>query len=631
MSILVPHINDNASPGVTYPGIYASLPSGAGDKGANTAAVFGCWLRSPPHGYKANVAHTFTAGSDGVTGGNDCYCRFESGGDNASTIGASLRRAGVLHFSNTVAAPSKGTGFLFMLIINPTYTHIVTAEPGQTPTVASTATTGPYGASWTTVEPIFEFFWGSANLNIDPYAGEMGEAFFLHGEFPETTGVPDSTLIQNIADGTQDLDTLVSQLTGGVEKFRYRMLDKDDLTDGYGIQTDLTLTNESAANGFFLRTAGDLRPRDLQPDWTGHHVSQATIVTPGSATGATGTVHVEGGSYANITPSAIQARLVDKDGVTVVDWTEIDGAPAGGVWAGASLTGVPMTVGMLDLHIRAVDGSGTQIGEHVQSHGLRGVGFSILTQGQSQLMYMWANGSSTTLSSGLTPLCTLEAEGITEAFLGVGEFNITYYMCRGMKQLCEEIDAIFPGYPIHVSTVGQSGQSLEEWDSGGTYVGRWQNLADHWGVTVPHYLAMVGHSNGSTSGKGYGGDITGALAQHDAALGAPDLTIMCPTARYGGGAAAVTTNRIAQRSWFESNKSSGFWPGSLSVVKCDTGDTGPHPEDSDEGQGRHGAMIAWAALSASGGVADEPLQIGEATGLGSTDVVLKLVGLGGGY
>ena len=625
MSILVPHINDNSPLLSTYPCIYGTLPSGAGDKGVSTAAVFGCWLRTPPHGYKAAVPHIFAAAGGGGGGGNDTVFQFTSG-TAPSSIDVSLRRTGTTRFSGTVATPALGTAFLFLLIINPTHTHIVTAEPGQTPTVTSSATTAPYDLGWTATDGLIEYFWTAASTSAKPYAGEMGEAFFLHGAFPETAGVPDITLIQNIADGTQDLDTLVSQLTGGVEKFRYRMLDKDDLADAFGVQSDFALGNENVAEGKFLRTAGDLRPRALQPDWTGHHVSQATIVTPGSATGATGTVFVEGGSYSGITPSAIQAKLVDSSGSTVVDWTDIDGSPSGGSWTGGSLAGVPMTTGMLELHLRAVDGGGSQIGEYVQSHGLRGVGFNILTEGQSQLMLMWTSGASLRLSSGLTPLVTRNTSGeLAEAFLGVGEIVTGYYANRGMKQLCEEIDAIFPGYPIHISTVGESGQTLEEWAAGGAYVGRWQEVADHWGVTVPHYLAMIGHSAGSTSGLGYEADMDGAIAAHDAALGAAERVIICPTARYGGGGDSnVLTNRQAQRDWFVANSSLGFWAGSCSVIKCDSSDIGPHPEDSDDGQGRHGALIAWAAMAAAGGVEAPPAEIKTATGLGTSTITLSL-------
>lgn len=625
MSILLPHINDNA--GGVYPPMRLALPSAAAQKPAGQAAVLGFWMQTPPHGFKSNTPHTVVAGAGGVTGGNDTFIRLDQT-TAPTTMTCTLRRGGVNRFDETVPIPGLGMKFLVLLIINPTATHLVTCEPGQSPNVITSANSDAYDGNWSSV-PMFDGIGCGSSPSCKAYGGLIEELFMCFGEFPETGGAPQTALIQNIANGSQDIDALTSQLTGGSRRFRYRMLDKSDLADSFGVAGDLTTVNESAENGFILRTGGDLRPRVLRPNTTSHHVSQAVFGTAGDVSTAYADVTVEGGAYSGVSPDAIQARLLSSAGAEVVGWTVVDANPANGTWAESTLSDVPMTTGMLELQFRAVDDAGSQIGEIVRSDGLRGVGFSVLMQGQSQLMYMWGADAGLRLPTNVTPLVTKHTEsGTEEAFLGTGESNITYYITRGMAQLCAEIATLYPGYPIHISTVGQSGRSLEEWNTGGPYVGRWAGISNFWGVKFPYYLLWMGHSNNSTSIGGYRADLEGTVGQAEVALGAPVRHVIAPTARYaqaaeGGSFVAVSENRQAQRDWFEDNKSRAWLIGSMSHIVCETGDLGPHPNDTDAGQGRSGAMLAWGLLTACRAVADQPLEIASATDLGDS-VELRL-------
>ena len=98
--------------------------------------------------------------------------------------------------------------------------------------------------------------------------------------------------------------------------------------------------------------------------------------------GGTSTSVTVSGSYANMSWSRIEARVLEHGtSIAVVDWTTIDPTPGGGTFSG-NLT-VPQG-GWYDIEVRALDGSGSVIGS---SRGTNkwGVGMIILVIGQSNM------------------------------------------------------------------------------------------------------------------------------------------------------------------------------------------------------------------------------------------------------
>lgn len=628
MSIHFPETNDYAN-SLTISRL--NLPTGAATKSGVGGCVFGFWVRMPRSPGAATVPQVIAGRGGAYTGGADAYLRFEDYA-TLNSLHWIYRHSGNLRWDLTVAAPGFATPYLVLGIITAGYVHLVTCEPGGTPTVASVANTYGYNNS---LNPLLEFLGaGTGSGSNNAAIPDMEECFFLHGLFPESGGVPDNTLIQNIADGTQDLATLSSQLTSGVNRFRYRLRDESDLSDAFGVFGDMAPNLTDSAKGIIYTARGPLRPVALQPQNMGHQISQVTFATPGDSTTATCSIPVEGGTYSGITPTAMQARLVQEDQTVLVDWTTFDVAPSGGTWAAGTLTDVPMTAGYLRLDIRAVDGTGTQIGDSVSSHGLRGAGFAIGgSSGQSQLMYLWGTGGGLALSSAARVVIQRVTEAGTEIemLLGNGGYYTTRGVTRGMRQAANEINALYPGVPIQFATIGVAGTSPSVFATGGTYVANWQALADLFGIAQSDFFQLqMGHSSnsGHDTESTYRTVFEDTLAQAQTALGAPLKVILCPTPRYAGAGTGTTYGQVkaardAMRSWLADNPASGFWAGSFSVVKSESSDVGPHPSDDDQGQGRDGTLIGRALMSACGAILDEPLEITSATAEG-TSVRLSL-------
>lgn len=624
MSVKLPFVNYqyNGAGAVRY-----DIPSGGAQKPANTAFVLGCWIRPPDANFFQTRVHTFLGRQGAGTGGNDAYVRFTD--NTMSDIIAYVKSGSTVRFNATANIPgtAKGKALLVMIVCTSTLSSLVICEPGGTPIVVSDTTNGSalYAVGMTTT-PFMQRLGSAA---VHGYYGDVEDYFFIHGTFPNTAGTPDTTLIQNITNGTQDLDTLHSQLTGGTKQCRYKLADEFDVADAWGLQSNLTPVNVVASTGHRFRASGPLRPAPLRPNRTRQMCSQATFPTPGSAAGATATIKVEAGTYTGITPAAIQARLVKEDGSTHVEWTTFDAAPAAGVWAAGQLTGVPLAAGFLRLDIRAVDSGGNQIGTHVTSHGLRGTAAAAyISVGQSQLMHLYGT-DPLALPAGINIAVTRQnGAGIVtpadtfEAILSSGCAN-TDVLGYGMRQAAIEINTLYPGVPIHFMTVGESGQNLNQWNTGGNHAGRWAALAAHVGIVQPTSLLMYGHSNViSADADAYKTLMDNVIALAESSLGTLPKIICCPTPRYGTAGANYSSVAIARdgaRKWVDANPGKGFWGGSWSVVKCNSGgvDSGPHPSDDNYGEGRSGALQAWAVLMAARAVEDVPLTLTAAKATGA--------------
>lgn len=601
-----------------------------GTKAADTTAVVGFWIKAliGNNPFDNSYSRQLLTRASGGTGGNDGSITINQAGD---TITARWKNGGndiLLPLSLSGLTP--GNTYLALLIVNPTNVHLVACEPGQSPLVETVANTTMYSTAMTSTAFI-SGFGGAGTSNSRLFYGALEELFYLNGEFPEAANVPDNTLIAAIADGSQDLDTLDVELTGGVKRFRFRLLSQTDLADDYSLITDLVPSNISAPDGKLLLTSGPLRPVALMPNMSRDCISQAVFGTTGDVATAFATVYTEGGTYTG-SPSAIQARLLNEAGAEVVGWTVVDPDPIEGFWSPGQITNVPITTSFLRCEFRAVDGVGSQIGESVFSYGLRGAGFRVLTQAQSQLMYLWENGGGIALPAGMRLVVTkASSSGVRSTMLSTSTDNDRGAV-RGMRQAAIEINTLYPGVPIEFDTVGQSGTGLQEFYTGGAHAGRWSALRDYQGIVQPFYMLFMGHSEATTS---YYNKVATVVSFYESEYASGIANLHVPVPRYynsgsdelaGGNANAVYMSRNGARQYCIDNPVRNKWMGSWSTIK--TGEplaaSDPHPSNDDEGQGRSGGMLGWALMSACRAVVYEPFGFIEAKASGSTAIILRL-------
>lgn len=614
--------------GLSSTATYLTLPTLAAAKAANEACVFGMFFSTQKSGWENNQTLIFAARQGGGTGGNDAYFGFAQA---CTTLTYRLRNSGVdLIAATNVAGLTAGSKYLLLLIINPTNTHVIAAPVGGgTPLVSTSSISTPYTANMSATALINSLGGSTGTVNFG-WMGDIENAFFLTGMFPELVNVPDDTLIRNIATGAQDINTLDAQLTSGVKKFWYPMRNNRDLTDAWGLVADLTYTNEDKPVGKFCTNGAALRPESVRPadaDWC---VSQAYFATPVVMASATASVPVQGGTYTGISPAAIQARLIKEDGTTHVNWTQVATA-SGGVWAAGTLPSVPMVAGIVHLDIRAVDSGGSQLGS-IQSGGIRGVGFHLFISGQSQAAYLYENGAGLAIPSGSRLISYVQKNTVHRRAVVGSASAINRLARRGWRQALIEINTLYPGVPVQFTSIAEAGQPIDQFITGGAFVARWAAVAASFGVIGQMYLSLFGHSSGADAT--YQTKFTDMIALADANFGAKKV-ICIPVPRYknagatlSGNALQVHESRRGMRAWHELNRTRSVWGSSFACVTSDTGEASPsvdpHPGDNDTGQGRAGGVLAFLGMSACRAITDEAVGIVSATGRGTSTVTLTL-------
>lgn len=622
MSIAIPFVNHqfNTSGGMRY-----DLPASAAAKAANTAFVLGIWVRTPDAQFEQNRNHIIFGANNCGTGGRDSSLYFV---DQAMTqLKAQIRYGGTDKFNQTLALGSSfyGKEFLAMIVADNTSSHLVVCEPGGTPLVASQADSLLY-AFTANIDPFIRRI-GSGTLRCGYW--DIEDYFYTYGAFPMVGGVPDPSMVQALADGSQDLDGLPALLTGGVPQCRYPMHDPQDLSDVWGGNADMTPVNFDVPTGKTAYAGGTIRRRPIVPNRARAMMSQIAFATPLDLLTATAVVRTEGGTYTGITPSAIQARLVKEDGTDHVGWTTVDPAPTGGTWQPGALTGVAPVASFLSLRFRAVDGGGAQIGEEVISCGLRGTAAAAWgSQGQSQNIHLWEVGALA-IPDGIRLIATRQRgagspTGATQdAILSSGCPN-NARLGLGMRQAAIEVNTLFPGLPIHVWTVGESGVPLQDWDTGGPYADRWSYIANHFGPIQDHHVLHFGHSAvNAVDDDSYSARLASVTAIREAAMGASLSIIPCETPRYSGSGSGGQYNyteiaRFGSRK-FAQSRGDALIPTSFSVVKTDAEVSGgPHPSVDADGQGRSGGLQAWNVMMAAGAVPDVVVGLISAQSVGAT-------------
>ena len=611
------HISDQNSGLFGTATTYLTLPSGAANKGANIASVFGIFFQSPILGLELNQPARIACRATGSGGGNDAYFYLNN---TCTDLSYSFRNGGITQLSGVITGLTAGKKYLLLFIINPTYSHVIAAPvDGGAALVSSVNTSTPYTTNMTTNAVITSL--GGASSAYAWY-GPLENAFFLHGAFPESSGVPNATLITNLATGVQDINTLDAQLTGGVKKFWYPMRHNRDLSDKWGIASSLVITGEDKPTGKFHFNGKQLRPEALIPNDADFVVSQAIFATKGDMSTAKADVPVQGGTYTG-SPAAIQARLVKEDGTTLVDWTTIDSNLSGGTWDAGVIPNVPMTAGLLNLDIRAVDGSNNQIGD-ITSGGIRGVGGHMLGTGQSQRAYYDISGLGLAIPSG-SRLINHRADDTATRRVVLGSASaIDRWAKRGIRQALIEWNTLFPGVPLQIDSIAEPGKPIDDFITGGAHVGRWSRMASAYGVIGPMYIAPMGHS--SNAFYNYEANFTAMMAIVESIF--PNQKILCmPVPRYKrsgtallGDAGAVHGSRLGMRNWHEANKTKSYWVPSFTVITTENegnSNPDPHPGDNNTGQGRAGSIMALGLMCACGAIEDISVKITSVTGLGT--------------
>lgn len=629
MSIHLPESNAQSA-GNTSNGVALGFPAGASFKPASRGFIVGIWVEVPAAGYENNVNYNILTRGGGVTSGNDGYIRFNQA---ASQLSTNFRSGGTQLLTATTLTKAsqnwKGKKILLGLIQTAANAHLFVCEPGSAPEYVTAASTGIYTTSlaasdcWSRIGP--------GNSTSLGHYGPVEEAFFILGEFPETSNVPDTTLIAAIAAGTQSLDTLHSSMTNGTKKWRYRMLQQDTLSDAFGLAANLNPINTDANK--VLLSGGPLRPNTLTPTYARRMASQVVFGTAGVAATATANINIPGGTYSGLSPAKVEARLRKEDGSVLVAYQTVDAAPAAGVWQPSVFINVPGTSGWLTIDFRLLDGSNAQIGDIVSSYQVVGAGFCIMTQSQSQGYYLVGQGTGLAAPTDVR-FCAMHlgpagATPMLQKVMMPG--NSASRLARGAVQYAIELHTLYPKWPISFCSIAITGQSLQSYLYSGANIATWGNFKSFMGVIQPFYLYLYGHSSQSgTTVSAYQTYLGDALAKCIADVATPIRTLHGQTARYadasnagGSDGVQVRTVRDAQRARVAANPTTDYLAGSFHHLKCDSNDTGPHPIDGNTGQGRGGAQIAWGVMECCRAVEDQPLTITAATLL-SGGTVLEL-------
>jgi len=586
-----------------------------------------------------NRVHTILSRANGGPSGNDGWLSI----NNTCTNLQFVQKHGGTTLFDLNCAVSPGKTYLVAMLSDPAYTHLVVAETAVSGTyvrntVASGTlySTGLSGSFW-------DAFMGGNHASNFSWYGAIEDFNFFLGAFPESAaGIPDETVIRDLATGIRDFPSLVGGSPGlglanvgssvpASHVVRFPMKHEGDLVASVGTNT-IVPTNLDRASGAALYTSGPLRPGPIVPAFTRDCISQVVFATPGDTATAFADVKVVGGVYSGLTTiDRMQVRLETETGVVIQDWMSLTtSAPVAGVgtWsASAGFSNVPMTAAYLQQHFRALDSSNAVLAESY-GYGLCGAGFHFNTTGQSQLMYMFATGAGLALTSGLRGNIHWHTDTALPAVRRMlsATTPINKSVRRGVRQLMIEIDARFPGVPIQVDTIGQSGTPITDHYGAGPYAGRAGLMAASLGIVQPYFMVYVGHS--ASGGGSYQTHLGDLVAHIDADLGPAIMNLHVPVPRYmnsgtdeaSGNASLVSATRRGARGYCLANPDQNIWCGSWSTIECEiepSASSDPHPKDTNAGQGRTGGMIAWAGMSTARAVEDVVLGISAVRAVGS--------------
>lgn len=637
------------------------IPTSVASKAANVAYTTLFFFRTPKAALLGSGhSPTMMARLGGApTGGNDGLVAINQAVDTLS-VNINLSGSPILNSSVAIA---RDRVYMVMVIGNSANSYLVICEPGGSPTVvASLGTNGLFTTNMSTNHTWAGIGGGYGSSNR-PFYGEMEHVAMWTGQFPEAAGSPDLTLIANLASGAQPIETLTTPAPSLTPRFYYPLAHEADLTNVFG-GASLTLPGiHNRETGICAYQSGPLRPARLMPARIAHGVSQVVFGTRGTPATATAQIKVEGGSYNGLPAmSKVQARLVSENTRTLVaDWIDMaTTAPSGGAgtWAAneTGFTGVPMQTGYLFCEFRAVDSGGTVIAGPVPGYSLKGAGFRLLGQAQSQLDRL-ANGQGGQGGSGafVSGTRSIHVTQFGNEFIPAGiepeqpanpydtsvwnvgsDASLSIGAVGGIRTMIEEINAVYPAVPIQYDHIALGGTGLAEFSdvvtpgTPGKVALRWNALKAALGIVQPYYQLHLGHSSdtGGTQTK-----LAAVVAYSQANFGTPIKYLHAPVPRYreaGTGSifTATSESRAGARAYVLANPSMNVWLGSWSTVFTQLGNGsgsgvnmgpvgfestfGPEPHSAPaslHGEGRTGSFIAWGLLMASGAIPDVPIGI----------------------
>lgn len=234
MSVSFPWTGAN---GAGNTGYRLDLPTTVNAKAASTAYTTLFFFRTPSFDHPGGASNPVVLASSscmiakagGAAGGSDGNITLSHDGLTLTMILRS--QSSTVIFSSASITLQRNKRYLCVVIGNSTNKHMVVCECGQSalPPVTQ-AGAEMFNANMSTNRTWASVGGGSANA-VRPCYNSIEEFCMWTGEFPETAGVPDLTLIAAIAAGTQSLDTLHTDVSPNLtRKFRFRLRDETDLT-----------------------------------------------------------------------------------------------------------------------------------------------------------------------------------------------------------------------------------------------------------------------------------------------------------------------------------------------------------------------------------------------------------------
>ena len=307
------------------------------------------------------------------------------------------------------------------------------------------------------------------------WGGSVGDFAFFWGTFPNTNGVPDTSTVAAIANGSKAFSTLPGTC-------RYH-LPMGDAASGTAVaDPNCAITTSATTTGAILSGSPVRISSSIRLDERGDgYVFRATPGTTGP--NATGTIYITGTYVDNGqgAPTAVDARIEDINGKAITsctgscDWQTIATSPTGGTFSG-QITGVrvggPYYVAVRYDNIPSVE---------YHSRERTYVGLVIVTDGQSQENVLWSPvagsgadsiplAASTTASVLFvqnlrdsapptnTPYGYPALRVLTPASMAGSDAN---YIGDGMTSFVNTLSSLSGGWPIMVANVAKSGTPID--------------------------------------------------------------------------------------------------------------------------------------------------------------------------
>lgn len=286
--------------------------------------------------------------------------------------------------------------------------------------------------------------------------------------------------------------------------------------------------------------------------------------------GATAKSFTFSGTYAGVTPTAVQIRIVSSADASVVqDWTALTGATiAGGTWSGTLSVAQG---GWFNFLARSVDAGGIEIVASAQSSADWGVGVLVACIGQSNMANMSAVSGSPPTADDRTKRFTASGWG---AVVGNGAIRLANLLEVGANVPIGLLDYALSGTGLHAA-YGGAGYWMDL--TGGAPYPLFATGLTAAGGDCEFVLWHQGESDAlnSISKADYKADLDTLYGRIRTATGRSTSTLKFGVAILGTNASASTTDastdaiRQAHLEWVR-DTAGAFWAGSsVDIARTD--------------------------------------------------------------